>query len=232
MLSEGDSRINALEGETIWGEVSLQENADADDEETGTEPISGKDGVNGSVRASSTSVTEVSEMKEMLLKDNVFIEVATSEHKAFLLKENRWELLGSNKQNCKGEAKSGTKCLACRGEGRLMCTDDIAAHYGVQRTDPLSLGRLNMGCATSKVETEDTVGRCSEQRCLMKQAAKSRHHFASAHADYLRHLRLTGSALSHFSAGGCLAVSDGTPPVFLSRSLSSSAAVPSPPAIP
>ncbi|KAF3796305.1 hypothetical protein EJ110_NYTH03780 [Nymphaea thermarum] len=86
-----------------------------------------------------------------------------------------------------------------------------------------------MGCATSKVESEDTVGRCRERRRLMKQAVKSRHHFASAHADYLRHLRLTGSALSHFAAGESLAVSDGTPPVFLSRSLSSSAAVPPPP---
>ncbi|XP_049936754.1 protein disulfide isomerase pTAC5, chloroplastic-like isoform X2 [Nymphaea colorata] len=92
--------------ERIYAEVPLKANADEDDEERSTEPIAGKDGVNGSVRASSTSVTEVSEMKEMLLKDNVFIEVVTSEHKAFLLEENRWEepsrLLGSNKQNGKG----------------------------------------------------------------------------------------------------------------------------------
>ncbi|XP_031503396.1 protein disulfide isomerase pTAC5, chloroplastic isoform X2 [Nymphaea colorata] len=113
--------------ERLHGEVPLQANADADYEETSVEPIAGKDGVNGSVRASSTSVTEVSEIKEMLLTDNVFMEAETSEHKVFLLGENRWEepsrLAGSNKQIGKGEAKSGTKCLACRGEGRLMCTE-------------------------------------------------------------------------------------------------------------
>ncbi|KAF3796323.1 hypothetical protein EJ110_NYTH03811 [Nymphaea thermarum] len=57
----------------------------------------------------------------MLLKDNVFMEAETSEHIVFLLVENRWEepsrLSGSNKHIGKGEAKSGTKCVACRGEG-------------------------------------------------------------------------------------------------------------------
>ncbi|KAF3796321.1 hypothetical protein EJ110_NYTH03809 [Nymphaea thermarum] len=70
-----------------------------------------------------------------------------------------------------------------------------------------------------------------ERRRLMKQTVKCRHHGTSAHADYLRHLRLKGSAPSHFSAGESLAVGDGTPPVFLSRSLSSSDVVPPPPAL-
>ncbi|KAF3796320.1 hypothetical protein EJ110_NYTH03808 [Nymphaea thermarum] len=46
----------------------------------------------------------------------------------------------------------------------------------------------------------------------MKQAVKCGHHVAFAHADYLRHIRLTGSALSHISAGESVAVSDATSP--------------------
>ncbi|XP_031483272.1 protein ROLLING AND ERECT LEAF 2-like [Nymphaea colorata] len=80
-----------------------------------------------------------------------------------------------------------------------------------------------MGCATSRLEGEDTVSQCKERRRLMKQAVKSRHLFAAAHSDYLHHLRLTGAALSNFAAGESLTVSEGTPPVFLHRALSSSA---------
>lgn len=54
-------------------------------------------------------------------------EVEVSQHRVFLLGENRWEepkrLAGRNRQV--SGSKSGnttTKCLACRGEGRLMCT--------------------------------------------------------------------------------------------------------------
>nr|VVV78142.1 unnamed protein product [Nymphaea colorata] len=55
-----------------------------------------------------------------------------------------------------------------------------------------------MGCATSKVESVDTVDRCRERRRLMKQAMKSRHHVASAHADYLR-LFATSASRSRLS---------------------------------
>ncbi|KAK6920378.1 protein of unknown function DUF630 [Dillenia turbinata] len=69
-----------------------------------------------------------------------------------------------------------------------------------------------MGCAASKLDNEDTVRRCKERRCLMKEVVYARHHFASAHADYRRSLRLTGVALSDFAAGEPLSVSDQTPP--------------------
>lgn len=72
-----------------------------------------------------------------------------------------------------------------------------------------------MGCAASKLDSEDTVRRCKDRRRLMKEAVHSRHHLAAAHADYCRSLRLTGSALSSFAAGEPLSVSDQTPSVFL-----------------
>ncbi|KAG6677375.1 hypothetical protein I3842_14G023200 [Carya illinoinensis] len=72
-----------------------------------------------------------------------------------------------------------------------------------------------MGCATSKLDNEDTVRRCKERRRLMKEAVYARHYLASAHADYVRSLRLTGSALYSFAQGESLSVSDQTPAVFL-----------------
>lgn len=49
----------------------------------------------------------------------------------------------------------------------------------------------------------------------MKDAVYSRHYLASAHSDYLRSLRLTGSALTRFAAGEPLSVSEQTPAVLL-----------------
>ncbi|XP_042478906.1 nitrate regulatory gene2 protein-like [Macadamia integrifolia] len=72
-----------------------------------------------------------------------------------------------------------------------------------------------MGCTASKLDNEDTVRQCKERRRLMKEAVYARHHLAAAHADYLRSLRLTGSALSDFAAGEPLSVSDQTPSVLL-----------------
>ncbi|CAN6479536.1 unnamed protein product [Victoria cruziana] len=113
--------------EKLYGEVPPKANANEDDVGTSTEPVAGKDGVNGSIRASSTSATEVSEIKQMPLNDNVLMETETLEHKVYLLGENRWEepsrLSGRDRGKVEDEAKSGTKCLACRGEGRLMCTE-------------------------------------------------------------------------------------------------------------
>lgn len=72
-----------------------------------------------------------------------------------------------------------------------------------------------MGCTASKLDNEDTVRRCKERRRFMKEAVYARHHMASAHADYCRSLRLTGSALCDFAVGEQLSVSDQTPAVFI-----------------
>ncbi|KAK1266686.1 hypothetical protein QJS04_geneDACA015254 [Acorus gramineus] len=83
-----------------------------------------KDSTNGAVVA---SVTELSEIQQTVVKDNEVTEVEVSQHRVFLLGENRWEepsrLVGRNKPSGKGKPGAATKCLTCRGEGRLMCTE-------------------------------------------------------------------------------------------------------------
>jgi len=82
-----------------------------------------QDGANG---VAALSVTEMSEIQQTVVKQSDS-EVEVSQHRVFLLGENRWEeprrLDGRNRQV--SESKSGdttTKCLACRGEGHVMCT--------------------------------------------------------------------------------------------------------------
>ncbi|KAL3724602.1 hypothetical protein ACJRO7_029727 [Eucalyptus globulus] len=83
-----------------------------------------EDGANG---VAALSVTEMSEIQQTVVKQSDS-EVEVSQHRVFLLGENRWEeprrLDGRNRQV--SESKSGdttTKCLACRGEGHIMCTE-------------------------------------------------------------------------------------------------------------
>ena len=59
-------------------------------------------------------------------------EVKASQQRVFLLGENRWEepsrLIGKDKQVSVSKLKdSVTKCLSCRGEGRLLCTGNNSA---------------------------------------------------------------------------------------------------------
>uniref|UniRef100_A0A1D1XFP3 Chaperone protein DnaJ 1 n=2 Tax=Anthurium amnicola TaxID=1678845 RepID=A0A1D1XFP3_9ARAE len=82
-----------------------------------------KDGANG---AAVTSMTGFTEIQQTVIKDDGVTEVEVSEQRVFLLGENRWEepsrLVG--RDNLIGnKAVSGTKCLSCRGQGRLMCTE-------------------------------------------------------------------------------------------------------------
>ncbi|CAA3020600.1 Hypothetical predicted protein [Olea europaea subsp. europaea] len=79
-----------------------------------------------------------------------------------------------------------------------------------------------MGCTISKLDNEDTVRRCKERRRLMKEAVYARHQLASAHSDYCRALRSTGSALVTFASGEPLSVSDHTPAVLLRNPSSTS----------
>ncbi|XP_047043372.1 protein ROLLING AND ERECT LEAF 2-like [Lolium rigidum] len=87
-----------------------------------------------------------------------------------------------------------------------------------------------MGCAASKVEQEDTVRRCKERRRNIKDAVAARQQLASAHADYLRSLRLTAAALSRFAQGHpSLAVSHNTAPVLLTTAAPPALHAPTPP---
>ncbi|KAF9604793.1 hypothetical protein IFM89_010334, partial [Coptis chinensis] len=77
--------------------------------------------------ASVASVTEVLEIKQNVIKESEVAEFEASHHRVFLLGENRWEdssrLVGGNKEVSASKVGiSTTKCIACRGEGRILCT--------------------------------------------------------------------------------------------------------------
>ncbi|CAL8137710.1 unnamed protein product [Prunus armeniaca] len=79
--------------------------------------------------AAVTSGTEISEVQQTLVKEGV-TKVEVSKHRVFLLGENRWKDssgLSRNQKNV-GESKTvntTTRCVTCRGEGRLLCADVV-----------------------------------------------------------------------------------------------------------
>nr|XP_004298010.2 PREDICTED: uncharacterized protein LOC101295804 isoform X2 [Fragaria vesca subsp. vesca] len=84
--------------------------------------VESKEDANG---AAGTSVTEISEVKQIVLKEDA-ADVDESYHRVFLLGENRWEepsRLNKNKGSETNTTGTATKCLTCRGEGRLLCTE-------------------------------------------------------------------------------------------------------------
>ncbi|CAL8130930.1 unnamed protein product [Prunus armeniaca] len=77
--------------------------------------------------AAVTSGTEISEVQQTLVKEGV-TKVEVSKHRVFLLGENRWKDSSRLSRNQKkvGESKTmntTTRCLTCRGEGRLLCPE-------------------------------------------------------------------------------------------------------------
>ncbi|PKA52777.1 hypothetical protein AXF42_Ash001758 [Apostasia shenzhenica] len=66
-------------------------------------------------------------IQETVIKEALESEIEVSQHRVFLLGENRWEepsRLGRRDRPLKvNKAASPTQCLTCRGEGRLMCTE-------------------------------------------------------------------------------------------------------------
>ncbi|KAE8676579.1 hypothetical protein F3Y22_tig00111584pilonHSYRG00214 [Hibiscus syriacus] len=53
-----------------------------------------------------------------------------------------------------------------------------------------------MGCAQSRVDNGESVARCKDRKCLMKEAVVARNAFAAAHSGYAISLKNTGAALS------------------------------------
>lgn len=76
--------------------------------------------------AAVAAVTDVSEVKEIVVTEDGVSEVEVSHHRVYLLGENRWEepsrLAGNGKSETHGgSGETVTKCTSCRGEGRLLC---------------------------------------------------------------------------------------------------------------
>lgn len=69
-------------------------------------------------------MTDISEVQQNVVKSDKGTEVP--ERGVFLLGENRWEepsrLIASEGVDRSKNKNATTKCLQCRGEGRLLCT--------------------------------------------------------------------------------------------------------------
>ncbi|XP_062165999.1 protein disulfide isomerase pTAC5, chloroplastic [Alnus glutinosa] len=96
--------------------VGAGSNVDAD-QKGSTATVSPKEGANGAAVA---SIKEISEVQQKVVKEGVS-KVEVYQHRVFLLGENRWEE-PSRVGNSKAKDAT-TKCLTCRGEGRLMCAE-------------------------------------------------------------------------------------------------------------
>lgn len=88
------------------------------------EDVKTKDGTNG---AAVPAVTGIAEERKTAVAENGVSGVGVSEHRVFLLGENRWEdptRLTQNKKTASTGTSASTKtCISCRGEGRLMCLE-------------------------------------------------------------------------------------------------------------
>ncbi|KAJ4722959.1 plastid transcriptionally active 5 [Melia azedarach] len=112
--------------ERLYMEQRIDTGTNTSTDEKGTIPtVPPKEGTNGAAIA---SVTEISEIQQTVVQSEGVTEVDVSQKRVFLLGENRWEepsrLAGRNSQVIGSKtSKATTKCITCRGEGRLMCTE-------------------------------------------------------------------------------------------------------------
>ncbi|KAJ7942513.1 plastid transcriptionally active 5 [Quillaja saponaria] len=108
--------------EKLFKELTIKDTGNTDQKESSL-TISPKEHAKG---AAVSSVTETSEVQQKVVEG--LTEVEVSQHRVFLLGENRWEepsrLVGRGKQVDGSTIKdTTTKCLTCRGEGCLLCTE-------------------------------------------------------------------------------------------------------------
>ncbi|KAF8704132.1 hypothetical protein HU200_031623 [Digitaria exilis] len=87
------------------------------------EDLKTNDGTNG---AAVPAVTGFAEVRQTVVTENGVSGVGISEHRVFLLGENRWEDPSrlTSKKPASNDTDASTKaCMSCRGEGRLMCLE-------------------------------------------------------------------------------------------------------------
>ncbi|MBA0813029.1 hypothetical protein Gohar_026918 [Gossypium harknessii] len=125
--SEGEQVREMQEALGKLGFYSGEEDIEFSSFSSGTERAvkTWQEGTNGTAI---TSLTEISEIQQKVVKEEGFTEAEVSQHRVFLLGENRWEepsrLTGKDKQATGSEnIDAKTSCHACRGEGRLMCAE-------------------------------------------------------------------------------------------------------------
>lgn len=75
------------------------------------------------------SVTDASEVEKMVITEGIQSEEDVTEHRVYLLGENRWEepsrISGRNKQPGSkiSSDRTTTRCVSCHGEGKMLCTE-------------------------------------------------------------------------------------------------------------
>ncbi|KAJ7955589.1 plastid transcriptionally active 5 [Quillaja saponaria] len=119
-----DGKMTAELLEKLFMELRINDTGNADQKESSLTGLP-KEGVNG---AAVPTVPEISEVKQKVAEEGSITKVEVSVHRVFLLGENRWEdpsrLVDRGKQVDGSKVKTATtKCLTCRGEGRLLCTE-------------------------------------------------------------------------------------------------------------
>ncbi|KAI4338298.1 hypothetical protein L6164_016640 [Bauhinia variegata] len=108
--------------ERLYMEVRIKDSGDANLKES-SDTVLPKESNNGAAVA---SVTEISEVQQTVVEGSDG-EAEVSHHRVFLLGENRWEdssrLVANKRADASKNKGATTKCLQCRGEGRLLCTE-------------------------------------------------------------------------------------------------------------
>ncbi|KAJ1405105.1 PGBD-like superfamily [Sesbania bispinosa] len=112
--------------ERLYLEIRTKDTGNANENKNSTTVLP-KEGENGAAIA---SVTEISEVQQKVVeKGDKGTEI--SRQGVFLLGENRWEepsrLVANDGVDRSKNKDATTKCLQCRGEGRLLCTAILLA---------------------------------------------------------------------------------------------------------
>ncbi|KAF1878981.1 hypothetical protein Lal_00047653 [Lupinus albus] len=109
--------------EILYLEITTKDAGNVTDNKKSA-PVLQKEVKNGAVVASVTEISEV--QQKVVAKDDSGVQVS-SHQGVFLLGENRWEepsrLVASPGVDRTKNKDGTTKCLQCRGEGRLLCTE-------------------------------------------------------------------------------------------------------------
>ncbi|CAL8167327.1 unnamed protein product [Prunus armeniaca] len=130
--------------------------------------------------AAVTSGIEISEVQQTLVKEGV-TKVEVSKHRVFLLGENRWKDSSGLSRNQKkiGESKTvntTTRCVTCRGEGRLLCADVVKIWDEVLDNEATTIEYAEK---LDNLHTKYCPKRCKAQQFIRLESRKTSHFCAS-----------------------------------------------------
>ena len=112
-------REDGIMTEELLQMLFMDQDVKTDKDEASTIKQETKEAGNGAVK------TQVSEKQQSIIKDQGNRGNEVSQHRVFLLGENRWEdpTRLNKPTNTSESTDTKKKCVTCRGEGRLMCLE-------------------------------------------------------------------------------------------------------------